>query len=150
MNIRHFFILDKVRIVVIIAVIITPCLVEAIPFNGAEVSPELMGGTPLFFKLLVEEIHQFVEVPIVIMNSLFGCLKSHDQIFPCHNSAFFLIARSGEPVIGNNSKKSDTDTDKSEYNWCLYWIILLVILSIPFWPWFCKGGDCLGIFRAYP
>lgn len=104
MNIRHFFILDKVRIVVIFAMVFMPCFIEAIAFDKPEVSPELVSGTPLFFKLLAEEIHQFVEMPIVVMNSLFGCLKSRDQVFPGVDSAFFLIARAGEPVIGNNSK----------------------------------------------
>jgi hypothetical protein len=134
--------MSKIKNFSVIAVIFIPCFVEAIPFNKTEVSAELMSSNLLVFKVMLQDIHQTIKIPVIGVDDFFSRIKGSYEVFPGPYSPLFSASPPGETMIGNDPKKSDTGSNKSRNNCVVYFVILLPFL--PLWYAILTGKDLLG------
>ncbi len=136
--------MSKIKNFCVIAVIFMPCFVEAIPFNNTEVSAELMGSNLLVFRVMLEDIHETIKISVIGVDGLLNCIKGGYEVFSGPYSPFFSASPASETMIGNDPKKSDTGSNKSNNNCVVYFIVLLPFL--PLWYAILTEKDLLGNF----
>jgi len=131
------FILNKVWILFVIAMVLIPGFVEGFNFVGVEMPPEFVGSFPLFREFLVKESHQFIEVPTAVYDSLFGRLKSSNELFASTGKIVFefssllfsdvVVLESDATSTNNKSGRSNND---SGYDWCFHFAMYLSLFVV--------------------
>jgi hypothetical protein len=86
------FVLNKVWVLFVIAVVLIPGFIEAFNVGGSKMLPELMDGISLSGEFLVEESHQFKEVLMSAYDPLFGRFKSGNEVFASTNEILSGLA----------------------------------------------------------
>ena len=76
------FVLRKIWILFVVAMVVTPCLVEGFDLVGREVFPESMDCISMLRKLLSKESYKLEEVWMspVVHDSFFGWIKDGNQL----------------------------------------------------------------------
>ena len=143
------FILRKIGILFIVAMVLAPCLVEAFNFVGGKMFPESMDCISMFRELLGKESYEFKEVFMTTVgcNPLFGWFKNGNQLFASSekivsgtNALLFPdvpILESDATPTSNESGRSDNE---GHYDWCFHFAMYLstivtVLMLIDFILW---------------
>jgi hypothetical protein len=131
------FILRKVWILFVVAMVLAPCLVEGFDFVGREMFPKRMDGLPVLGKLLAEESHEFKEVwmATIVFNSFFGWLKYGNQLLANSGKIVFGFNKafaSDVPILEGDNKDSANKTNESRYDWCFH-VSMALLFAVVGW-----------------
>jgi hypothetical protein len=103
-----------------------PCFVESVPFDTTEVPSEFVGGNPLSFGVVAQDIDKMIEVPIIVDDGLLGPLKGCYKGFSSSDLPLSPGMPTSKDSISNSYGNSDGPTDDSKDYWCLYFTPLLM------------------------
>lgn len=103
--------LGKVKYICIVAAILLPSLVEAIPLNKAEMPFEFFSDDPLIFRLVSQDIAQVIQFPVISLNHFDTGLERGDKVFSSLNSPLFPATTSGEGMVHSLGNKGDDGGD---------------------------------------
>jgi hypothetical protein len=128
------FVLKKVWVIFVIAVVLIPGFVEGFNLSGSKVLPEFVNSFPVFREFLVKKVHEFKEVFVAIYDPLFAWLKDGDEFFASTDKIVFGVNSllvSDVPILESDSPSSSNEegrrTDDGRYDWCLHYAIYLLL-----------------------
>ncbi len=133
------FILKKVWIFFVTAVVLLPCLVEGFNFIRGEMFPESMNGISVLGELLAKKSYKVKEIWMapIIHNPLFGWLKNSDEflascikVISGFNTAFASDVPALKDEVASTNDESSRGNDNGSYDWCFHYAMYLAFFII--------------------